>query len=520
MQKLLLFSKEGEMYSNVKSASVYGIEARLINVEADVSDGLPLFTMVGYLASEVKEAKDRVKTALKNSNYALKPKHITVNLSPADIRKAGTAFDLPIALACLAASEILPQEKLDNMLIVGELGLDGKVNRISGVLPICIAAKAEGIHTVIVPKGNAKEGAVVEGIDVIGVEDLNEIIEYILDVRELMPEKCLIDEVLKVSADEFTEDFADISGQEAAKRAAEIAVSGQHNILFSGPPGSGKTMLARRIPGIMPDMSFEDSLEISRIYSVAGLLSDEQYLITRRPFRSPHHTCTVTSLIGGGTTPKPGEISLAVNGVLFLDEMPEFGREAIEALRQPLEDRFVTVSRLNATYTYPAGFMLVASMNPCPCGHYPDRSRCSCTERQIQQYQRRISQPVLDRIDLCVSVSEIKYDELTSHKKGESSKVIRERVMRAREVQLERYKGMPISFNSELTGKMTSEFCPLGEEEKRLMEKAFDKYSLSARGYHRLLKVSRTIADMAGEKDIKVPHLLEALCYRNLDFYA
>ncbi|MCR5683829.1 MAG: YifB family Mg chelatase-like AAA ATPase [Lachnospiraceae bacterium] len=502
------------MYSSVASAAVYGIEARIIRCEADYSEGLPMFTMVGFLSNEVREAKDRVRTALKNSGFGLKPKHITINLSPADIRKAGTGFDLPVALAVMAASEMIPDNKLNSILVAGELGLNGEVKAIPGILPIVLAAKAEGYTACMVPKDNVMEGAVVEGIDCLGVSTLTEAVRFLVGETSLEPVKVDVEELFKKAMQTYTVDFAEVSGQYAAKRAVEIAVSGQHNILMSGPPGAGKTMIARRIPSIMPSLTFEESMELSRIYSVAGKLDKDHFFMTRRPFRSPHHTATVTGVIGGGVYPTPGEVSLASSGVLFLDEMPEFNREVIEALRQPLEDRHVNISRLSAQYEYPACFMLAASMNPCPCGYYPDRNRCSCTDTMIERYRRHISQPILDRVDLYINVDQTDFEELNGSGGAESSETIRARVEKTMKIQQERYRGLDICFNSQLSASRIKEFCRLGREENLLMKNAFERLELSARGYHRVLKLARTIADMEGSEAISCEHLSEALGYR------
>lgn len=505
------------MFNRTFSAAVHGIDGFLVQVEADVSDGLPEFSMVGYLASEVKEAKERVRISLKNSGFKLPAKRITINLSPADIRKEGTAFDLPIAVAILATLGFIPEENIKDTLIIGELSLNGQINKVNGVLPIVNMALGQGFSRCIVPLDNAMEGAVISDIDVIGVRNIEEVVRFLNNESIIEPVYVDVDEMFNHYSIEADIDFSDINGQIAAKRAVEIAVSGMHNILFIGTPGAGKTMLAKRIPTIMPELTLEESMEISKVYSVFGLLNNNQSLILKRPFRSPHHTITLTALTGGGRNARPGEISLANGGVLFLDELPEFNKNTLEILRQPLEDKHVTITRLNASFCYPTNFMLVAAMNPCNCGYYPDRNRCNCSINQVQRYLGKISQPLLDRIDICIEALQINYKELERNDVNETSKDIRERVMKARNIQLQRYKEEDIHFNSELTPKTINKYCKLGSAERKLLEKAFTSLKLSARAYHRILKVARTIADLDDAVDIKTTHLSEAICYRSLD---
>ena len=511
-------------FSTVLSAAIEGLKVEFVQVEADVSNGLPVFHMVGYLSSEVKEAGERVRTAIKNSGFDYPAKRTVVNLSPATLRKRGASFDLPIAVSILSSLGEVPAGNGEKCLIIGELSLDGRVRKVPGILPVTMEAFENGITCCIVPKENEAEGNLVTGMKVIGVESLQEAADFLNGERNVnVPDKtrkikkfCGV-QVSQKENEGRLPDFSQIKGQENVKRAAEIAVSGGHNLLMIGPPGSGKSMTAKCIAGILPPLDLKESMEITRIYSVLGLLKEEMPLIQERPFREVHHTATRSSLIGGGTVPRPGEISLAHRGVLFLDELPEFRKSVLEVLRQPLEERSIRIARTYGNYVFPADFMLVAAMNPCPCVCYPDLEKCTCTPAQIQMYLNRISRPFLDRIDLCVEAPRIRYEELTEEKKSESSEVIRKRVYQVREIQKERYRGTGITTNAMLGTDDIKKYCGLDAVESKLMERAFTMMELTVRAYHRIIKTARTIADMDGEEKIREQHLREALGYRMVD---
>ena len=497
------------MVCKIKCAAITGIDTQPVIVETDICNGLPSFDMVGLLASNIKESRERVRTAIKNSGFMIPPKRITINFSPANIRKTGTYFDLPVAVSILMSMGLI-NCTVDDKMFIGELSLNGDIVKINGVLPLALSAMEQGIKKCYVPIENVGECDFIKDLEIIGVENLNQLV-MILATNMKPPEIKIIPQ----ETEDYKYDFKNIKGQIQARKASEIAAAGMHNMLMMGSPGVGKSIIAKTMPSILPDMTLEEQIEISKIQSVAGNLSGS--LVKTRPVRSPHHTATVSAMIGGGFNPKPGEITQAHGGILFLDELPEFSRQVIETLRQPLEDEKIIVSRSGGTYEFPAKFILIGAMNPCKCGYYPDMQRCTCTSAAIDRYLRKVSRPLLDRIDICVEVPQVRFRDLYNTGKSEKTEEIRARVVRTQEIQKMRYRGENFCFNSHIPSSRIFEYCKLDKKQEIYMEQMYDKLNLTARTYHKILRVARTLADMDESEQIKMSHLNEALCYRNID---